>query len=211
MLDYRLAFDHPYYLVLIGLVPLVWLIGRSSLAPLAAWRRWTAIALRSLLIVLVAMALAEVQIVRTSPRVAVMYVVDRSLSVPADKTSTLVEYIRRSAATHLDRARADRSGVIVFGREAAVESPPLEGTAHLPARFESAVDPEATNLAAALRLAQAVFPADSAKRVVVISDGNQNVGDALVQAQLLAELGIGIDVLPLVRDARGEVAVEKLV
>ena len=89
MPNYRLAFDHPYYLVLIGLVPLVWLIGRSSLAGLAAWRRWTAIALRSLLIVLVVLALAEVQIVRTSHRMAVIYVVDRSASVPAEKSAML--------------------------------------------------------------------------------------------------------------------------
>jgi Mg-chelatase subunit ChlD len=117
---------------------------------------------------------------------AVMYVVDRSASVPADKAASMVAYIRGSAEKHLDPKREDRSGVIVFGQEAAVESPPLVGQAHLPARFETAVDAEATNLAAALRLAQAVFPADSAKRVVIISDGNENSGDALVQAQLLA-------------------------
>lgn len=211
MLDYRLAFDDPYYLALLGLVPVVWVIGRGSLAGLGTWRRRLALMVRSLLVVLVVLALAEIQLVRTSRRMTVLYVVDRSASVPADKTATLVAYVNRSAAEQLDRGREDRSGVIVFGREAAVESPPLEGAAHLPARFESAVDPEATNLAAALRLAQAVFPADAAKRVVVISDGNQNTGDALAQAQRLAELGIGIDVLPLTRGGGREVAVEKLV
>ncbi|MEX0675986.1 MAG: VWA domain-containing protein [Pirellulales bacterium] len=211
MLDYRLAFDNPYYLVLLGLVPVVWLMGLKSLAGLAAWRRGLALLVRSLLVVLVVLALAEIQLVRTSRRLAVLYVVDRSASVPADKSATLVEYINRSAARYLDHTREDRSGVIVFGREAAVESPPLVGRAHLPARFESAVDPEATNLAAALRLAQAVFPADAAKRVVVISDGNETTGDALAQAQRLAELGIGIDVLPLSRGGSRDVAVEKFV
>ena len=89
--------------------------------------------------------------------------------------------------------------------------PPLTGAAHLPDRFESQVDGQGTNLAAALRLAQAVFPADAAKRVVIISDGNENSGDALAQAQRLAELGIGIDVLPIERGGQREVAVEKLV
>jgi Mg-chelatase subunit ChlD len=167
--------------------------------------------MRSLLVVLVVLALAEIQLVRTSRRLAVMYVVDRSLSVPAEKTPALVEYIRRSTEKHRNRQREDRSGVIVFGHEAAVESPPLAGGSHLPAGFESAVDPEATNLAAALRLAQAVFPPDAAKRVVVISDGNENAGDALTQAQSLADLGIGIDVVPLARGGSREVAVEKLV
>jgi Mg-chelatase subunit ChlD len=211
MLDYRLAFDHPLYLVLLGIVPLLWLIGHRSLAGLGTWRSRLALVVRSLLVVLVVFALAGIQLVRTSRRMAVLYVVDRSLSVPADKTESLVQYINRSAAEYLDPGRQDRSGVIVFGREAVVESPPLEGRAHLPARFESGVDAEATNLAAALRLAQALFPADAAKRVVVISDGNQNVGDAYSQAKRLAELGIGIDVLPIARGGSREVAVEKIV
>jgi Mg-chelatase subunit ChlD len=210
MLDYRVAFDSPYYLALVGLVPVVWLIGRRSLAGLGRWRRRVALVVRSLLVVLVALALAEIQLVRTSPKLAVMYVVDRSLSVPADKTPALVEYIQRSADKHLDPQREDRSGVIAFGQAPAVEAPPLAGASHLPRRFESAVDPEATDLAAALRLAQAVFPADSAKRVVLITDGNENTGDALSQAQMLAALGIGIDVVPLASGGGREVAVEKL-
>lgn len=211
MLDYRLTFESPAYLVLLAVVPVLWLIGLRSLAGLGTWRRRLALLVRAALAVLVIFALAGIQLVRTSQRLAVLYVVDRSLSVPADKSQTLVEYINRSAAEHLDTGREDRAGVIVFGREAVVESPPLEGRAHLPARFESSVDAEATNLAAALRLAQALFPADAAKRVVVISDGSQNVGDAYSQAQRLAESGIGIDVLPIARDGKREVAVEKIV
>ncbi|REK19189.1 MAG: VWA domain-containing protein [Planctomycetota bacterium] len=211
MFDYHLAFDRPYYLLLLALVPAVWWMGRRSLAGLGRWRRTFALTVRSLLVVLIVGALAEVQLVRTSDRVTVLYLVDRSLSVPSEKTASLVNYIRRSAAEHQDRGREDRSGVIVFGREAAVESPPLAGDTHLPARFESPVDAEATNLAAALRLAQAVFPADAAKRVVIISDGKQNVGDAVAQAQQLADLGVGIDVLPVSRAGLREVSVEKVV
>ncbi len=210
MLDYRLAFDRPSYLLLLAVLPVLWWIGRHSLAGLGAWRRWTALGVRTVLVLLLVAALAEIQLVRTSDRVAVLYVVDRSASIPADTASQVVQYIQRATESQSDRKHEDRAGVIVFGREAAVESPPLAGSRHLPARFESDVDGEATNLAAALRLAQAVFPADAAKRVVIISDGNENLGDAQAQAQQLAELGIGIDVLPLERGGQREVSVEKI-
>ena len=61
-----------------------------------------------------------------------------------------------------------------------------------------------------MKLAQASFPHDSAKRIVIISDGNENVGDALAQARGLAEAGISIDVVPIRSRSRAEVAVEKL-
>jgi len=211
MLDSRIAFDRPEYLVLLAVLPVLWWLGRRSLAGLGRFRRYTALTLRSLLVLLVVAALAEVQWVRSSDRMAVLYLVDRSLSVPADRADAAIDFIRRSTERHLDPGREDRSGVIVFGREAAVEAPPLVGRAHLADRFESQLDGAATNLAGALRLAQAVFPPDAAKRVVIISDGNQNTGDAAAQAQQLAELGIGIDVLPIELGGSSEVAIEKIV
>ena len=61
-----------------------------------------------------------------------------------------------------------------------------------------------------MKLAQATFPEDAAKRVVVASDGNQNLGNAVEQAQGLAAAGIGIDVLPIRYHNLAEVAVERV-
>ena len=76
--------------------------------------------------------------------------------------------------------------------------------------MESEVDPRFTNLESALQLAEATFPADAAKRVVVVSDGNENVGQAVPQARKMAAEGIGIDVVPIHYVRRGDVAVEKV-
>ena len=73
------------------------------------------------------------------------------------------------------------------------------------------VDPEYTNLAAAMKLAQATFPEDAAKRIVLVSDGNQNLGNALEQGQGLAAAGVGIDVVPIRYHNLAEVAVERVV
>src|SRR5437763_17148178 len=61
-----------------------------------------------------------------------------------------------------------------------------------------------------MKLAQPSFPEDSAKRIVVVTDGNENLGDARTVARTLADAGIGIDVVPIVLDSQSEVAVEKI-
>jgi Mg-chelatase subunit ChlD len=210
MLDYRITFEEPRWLLLLAVIPLLWWIGRRSLTGMGRGRRWVALALRSLLVTLVVGALAEVQLVRSSDRLAVLYVVDRSASMPVDQFDDVAGFIQQATKRDANERREDRSGVISFGRDAAVETPPLPGEEHLPRRFETQVDANATDLAAALRLAQAVFPADAAKRVVVISDGNETSGDSLAQAEQLASLGIGIDVVPIARGGEREIAVEKI-
>src|SRR5262249_2628539 len=54
-----------------------------------------------------------------------------------------------------------------------------------------------TDISAALKLAMASFPEGSGKRIVLISDGNENLGNAEEQARLAQTLGIQIDVLTL--------------
>ncbi len=55
-----------------------------------------------------------------------------------------------------------------------------------------------------------MFPEDSARRVVIVSDGNENVGNALEEAHALAEAGIALDVVPIHYPPRTEVIVEKV-
>lgn len=70
--------------------------------------------------------------------------------------------------------------------------------------------PHQTNLAGARRRAMALFPADTARRVVVLSDGNENVGQALGEAHACAAAGVPVDVAPLRYEHRGQMLVERL-
>ena len=117
----------------------------------------------------------------------------------------MVDYVRQEIAKQRDKTRGDRAGVIVFGGEPAIELPPYDEDLPLVSTPKRRIDREHTNLAGAMKLAQASFPHDTAKRVVMLTDGNQNIGDALEQARALAEAGIGIDVVPIRYQPRGEV------
>lgn len=209
----EIGFDKPWYLLLLAVVPLLWIFSFKSLAGLGNFRRFLAIALRTLVVILVVLALAEVQLLRTSQKVTVIYLLDQSESIPQERREAMLDYVVKAVAKHRQRDRQDRAGVIVFGRNANIEIPPFDDDVVAIGGVNSYVNlsTDATNLETALKLAKASFPEDSAKRVVIVTDGNENMGDARSIAPTLAEDGIGIDVAPVKLDARAEVAVDKIV
>lgn len=212
MFGYGLDFEHPLWLLLLAGLPVLAWYSRRALAALGPVQRVAAMVLRCAVLGLLVLALAELQWVRTTDRMSVLYVLDQSLSVPPEHRRAMVEWVNRSIRRH--RHDDDRAGVIVFGRRALVEIPPFDDAVQLNDRLEAAADPQfdprQTNLADALRLAQATFPEGTARRVVVVSDGNQTQGDAVEQARLAVEAGIGIDAVPVTYSWRGEVLVESV-
>ncbi|HTN77523.1 MAG TPA: VWA domain-containing protein, partial [Pirellulaceae bacterium] len=210
MTAWGISFEQPWYLLLLLLLPLLWIASFRSLSGLGRAQRLLALSLRSLVLLLTTLALAELAWVQQSDRVAVIYLADRSLSIPQERWPAIISYLNRETSEHLDLQRADVAGVISFGADAAVEIPPYSAPLALGSRFETEIDRQHTNLAGALKLAMAMFPADSAKRIVIISDGNENVASAREQAQAVADAGIGIDVVPVRSLPRGDVLVEKV-
>ena len=54
------------------------------------------------------------------------------------------------------------------------------------------------------------MPEDTARRIVIVTDGNENVGQAKKIAARVAGSGIGIDVVPVMLSTKNEVLVEKI-
>ena len=209
----NLAFDSPWYLLLLTAVPLIWIGSFKSLAGLGRVRRLMALSLRTAVYVLLVLSLANTQYRRALEKMTVIYLLDQSDSIPVAQREAMVEYVTEAVRRHRDDSRRDRAAVIVFGRDANIEVHPVDDDLPLAGRLDSLFDlrVDATNLAGAMKLAQATFPEDSARRIVVITDGNENLGDARMMAQLLAEHGIGVDVVPVPLAARSEIAVERIV
>lgn len=213
MLGWQVTFDKPWYLLALLLLPLLWIFSFRSLAGLGRARRVVALSLRTAVLAIFVLALAEIQLLWTSERLAVVYVLDQSLSIPEEQRRAMREYVSKEVRQHRKREHDDLAGVIVFGRDASIEVAPFDDDIHPAAQFESLfqVPRDATNLAAALKLANAAFPENVAKRIVIVTDGNENLGDARSEARQLTEKqGIGIDVVPVHLASRAEVAVEKV-
>ncbi|WZO97528.1 vWA domain-containing protein [Isosphaeraceae bacterium EP7] len=198
----------PLWLLLLPLVlpPLI-LFSYRGLSGLGRVRRLLAIALRGTVVTLVVLALAELQAVRRSERLTTLFVVDASESIPREMRGPALQYVTEESKK---RGPDDLSGVVVFGKTPRVESPPAPIESNLSMGIESTIDPEYSDLAAAIKLALATFPGDTARRIVVLSDGNENRGNAVEQALSAKNLGVPIDVLPIDYSYDEEVLVEKV-
>ncbi len=103
MSNHQLAFFSPWYLVLLGLIPLLWMLSFRSLAGLGQVRRLLALTLRSLVVALLIFALAEAQWVRSSERLTVLYVIDQSLSISRGASEEALKYVNEAIRTQRNR------------------------------------------------------------------------------------------------------------
>jgi hypothetical protein len=193
-----MSFAMPQALLLaIPLGLLLWWTGRLSGPPM--WLRWALVGTLTL-------ALAQPELERRSNGQDVVFVVDRSRSMPTGSLADATELIRLAEA---ERGAGDRVGVLSFGREVRIET-----NLRSEGRFggaSQAIDPEASNLALALDAAFDLIPSDRTGRVVVISDGRATGLDARTSARRLAARGIAVDVRVLSRQTpETDVAVTSL-
>ncbi len=202
-----LSIGGPLALVLLLSVPLVFVLGAGSLSGMGAIRHHLATAVRCLLIVCLVLALSHAECIRSSYDQTVIFLIDHSKSIRATEEDEATKFVQRSQAKI--RAGKDRIGVVRFDGEAAIEQLPAErlqgGAPAQPLR------PHQTNIAKALRLAMAMFPADTARRVVVISDGNENAGRAVDELRAFEANEVSIDVAPARYERAAEVLIEKVV
>lgn len=187
-----LTFEQPLLLLLIlpiaGLIYLTW---RRMSLPFPRGQRRFILACRLALFTLVIAALAGASISQTVTHQSVVFVGDLSSSTQSQQT-----FIEQWISSALQHKRLDDSvGIVAVGRNALVEQSVQKQIDF--SHFQSTPDTNYTDLAAGLRLASAIMPADSMRRIVLLSDGQQNLGDALQEAQLLQQQGIRLDVVPL--------------
>lgn len=199
-------FAHPLFLLLLAVLP-VWLAlaMRRSLAGLTPAQRRACFAWRLLLLALLVLALAGVRLHRSSDKLAVLFLVDHSASIGADAQKAAREYVAASLAHQRGR---DTAGVIGFAEQAAIWQTPAarvrlaEKWPEFPAEAR-----DATNVQKALDFASGSFAPDAAKRIVLLSDGNDTVGGA---AGRLAERGVELYTVPIRNARQPEVLVESL-
>lgn len=201
-----LRFESPGYLALLALVPLLVVLSVRSLAGLGPWRRALAIAFRAVVIACAALALAGAQSVRRSDDLDVVVVADRSNSIPRDQQKLQFDFL--TAVGKSTRVDQDRFGVVAFNGATSVEQLPM-GELGI-TRLSDPPLADQTNIAAGLRMAAALFTNTAMRRIVLLSDGNENVGQALEEAEQLAAAGVPVDVLPLRYEHGDEVIFERL-
>jgi uncharacterized membrane protein len=201
-----IRFDQPVWLLL--LIPALLLTFVPHLATrrrMGATRRRAALALRTILLSALVLALAGFQLVLPVDRLATVFVVDLSDSVGTDGREDALAFLRETLDV---MPEGDQAGIVAFGKDALVERLPeelreIDSLRSTPLRA-------ATDIGAALRLAAALFPDAAQKRIVLISDGNDTTGRGQREAALAASRGIQIETKVIGLVDSDEVLVERL-
>lgn len=190
-------------LALLTLIPVV-LVWRSMRPPLGRGRSRLVLGVRCLLVALCTLALSGAQLSRVPPGQTVIVVADRSASL-----GSALGGERSTVATVRDQLGPDdRLGVVAFAREPAVELPVTAQP--VITDFATSPNPNYTDIESALRVAGSLLPGSGQQHVLLLSDGRQNIGDAVSQARLLRSQGVRVDVLPVTVDSGPEVAIDQI-
>jgi len=217
-----IRFDHPEYLWLLLLaLPVVWL-GRRSLASLETSRRWTAIGLRLALMTVIILMLSGLQAVRWHRDLTVIAVVDESESVrrfvPPEvatgtaEARTIGDRVRDWLSQNAQERRPDdRFGLVTFDARPTVRVMPSPDIDVHGATLEQPMS--GTDTANGVRQGLAAFPSDTARRMILIGDGNDTTtnghgDDLLATAREAAAAGVPIDVVPIEYAVKNEVMVD---
>jgi len=186
-----ISFDYPMALWLLVLLPVMYVIGRYGSAYLPRLVRRAAIIVRLVLVTSLILAIAQPVLHQASDLLSVVFVVDHSASTSVGSVSAADSWLKQ--ALQAQGAR-DQVGVVDFAGNAVLQRP--LGVNH-DATILPSLDPSQTNLAAGIHLASTLFPPDGAHRIVVLSDGQTNAGDAADAARQASLRNAQIDVVPI--------------
>jgi uncharacterized membrane protein len=166
--------------------------------------RW-ALGARAASLVLLAWALWQPQFTRWLDRQNVFFLLDTSDSVSLAARESGFRFATGALA---GIKGDDRAGLIAFAADPQLTEPlrSKPGFARPPAPPAT----KGTNIARAVQLALASLPRGEANRIVLLSDGRENVGRALQAAQAAKDAGVPIYYSPLSLTFPQEVVVEQL-
>ncbi|WP_417396551.1 VWA domain-containing protein [Gimesia chilikensis] len=200
-----LLFARPWAFVLILFAVWVWWLSVAGYGGLSRGRAQAALLTRLVMLGLFVILIAEPRSVRVRDVISVVYAVDLSDSIGERSVDEALEFVTKTVT---EKPPMDEAGLVVFGRNSAVELPP-----RMSFPFEalnSRIDRDATNLEQTLSLAAAMLPEENRGRIVLISDGTETEGSI---SQILDELksrDIAVDVLPIQYEYDKEVWLENL-
>ncbi len=183
-----IQFRQPLALLLLLLLPLVIALGWPARGA-ARRREISSLVLRCLIMACLVLALAGLEFAQPAglaPR-AVVFVVDLSASISSQARAAEEAYIRQALQS---MGPDDQAAIVVFAEQALVERPMSKSSDFQ--KLTSAPGRNGSDLAGGIQLAISLFPPNLARRMVILSDGQQTSGDARQAVRLANEVGIEV-------------------
>lgn len=184
-----------------ALLAWAWWLARTSHAYLPPQRRRAALVVRLIISVLLPLALARPVVTWSASGTDVAFLVDRSASVGPSGMSQAERWLQAAMGA---KGPDDRAAFVAFGGTAAVERP-LETVGDVP-RLPAPAESNRSDLGAAIRTGLGLLAPEAARRMVLLSDGQENLGSAREAARLAAAAGVPIEVVAIGQPAEREVS-----
>ncbi|HEX3376262.1 MAG TPA: VWA domain-containing protein [Candidatus Acidoferrales bacterium] len=182
-----MTFDQPIFLLMIGLLPVLWVVMRKMPGASQA-----CLALKCAAFTALVIALASPWAPLRTEKLAVTVLMDTSASMPRESLqhgeAMLRDLVHKNSGADLR--------LITFAQHAKLLNVPAQADQ---VKIPQGVDPQegmATNLEEALQLALSTFPLQGQRRILLISDGNENQGHALTEALRARESGVAVFTVP---------------
>lgn len=192
---WSLEITQPWMLwLLVLLVPIAWYYYRS-LSDFPKWQRRFSLLFRTLILVLLILAIAGLSLLSPTTRQFFAIAIDRSLSIDSKSQGKIDEFV-----SEMEKNRGDSQ--IAYMQVAMNPSVIVSSYEQLVAPEEK--DQRGTDLAAAIQTAAAAAPPGFVPQIVLLTDGRQTHGDAI---QAAAASKIPVNVIPLSVRSEPEVQV----
>jgi Mg-chelatase subunit ChlD len=201
-----LDFERPWLLLLLPpSVAIVYLLWRGSRTYMPPVRRRASLIVRVAVISLLCLVLSVPTVQLRADQLAVAVLLDRSDSITPLARSQQEDWLAKAFAS---KGAQDHVSVITFGEDTTVERA-LSDDPH-PPRLAPDQTGTRTNIAAAIRAGVAALPPSAARRLVILSDGRENLDHADAAAALAAAAHVQLMSVPMDETQGPEVLVRAL-
>ena len=190
----RFTFDTYWPLALLLMIPYLWWVQRKTLTDLSPKHLQLAGAVRSTIVALITLALMQPVLYRSGAFVSAVYLLDVSESVSPQAIQSAIQWVQQTnTAGHPDHAR-----FIPFAANSSVleNLDQLKEVQVASSASRGSIDQSGTDIENAIDTAIRSFAPHHLKRLVLLSDGNENSGHMMDMLSHLKSESIHVYTVP---------------
>lgn len=183
--------EYPLVLLLLPVAAVLIYISSKKIIRTGSSRRKTVVCIRMLVFVILILSISGAGIKKVTDKTTTVFVVDSSNST-SNKKDVIADFVSKAIK---NRKSSDKVAVVNFGADASVEFTPSDNPVFT--SLQTKINKSFTNIEKALEFAASLIPGSDRKRIVLVTDGEQNAGNALEQARILKQQNIALDIYPV--------------
>lgn len=197
-------FINPIYLCLLPFAVLFVIFVSKNKIFESKFSKWFVLTTRIIIFILLILALSGISVKNFTELTTTVFTADISASMKGTNNKML-EFINKSLQY---KSSNDYTGLVCFAEKPMVERIPVKEQTEY--NITTFIENDFTNISEALNLSRSLFAEDTKKRILLLSDGQENILSSLQTAKTLKQQGITIDVLPIENVINDEVQITNL-